>query len=155
MQVNYSKTYAVVKCNDLDAVVPLEVARITVTPYVGIRLDIIQPAEAYAQPIAKMISRARVLAMRLLGLQAKAYLLMGGGKIVVRNLPQLAAILPQFSVMPLFKNFTFVRGKFCSSLQCYQAPCACMSSHLSCLSFMWSDAFLFSCSKNVIHFWGS
>ena len=27
-------------------------------------------------------------------------------------------------------------------------------SHLSCMSFVWQDAFLFLCSQNVVHFWG-
>ena len=74
-----------------------------------------------------------------------------GGGIAVRNLPQFYR---NFPVMPLFKIFIFPEENSFLPFAVTRHTARVCCSHLSCMSFMWQDAFLFLCSQNVIHFWG-
>jgi hypothetical protein len=70
-------SYAVAKISDPEEAAPRFIAGLTVKPYVkylGIQLGNITAVEAYAQPIAKMMAWARILASLPLRMQEKAYL---------------------------------------------------------------------------------
>ena len=77
LRVNFSKTYAVVKCSDPDAPRPATLAGLTVKEqlkYLGIQLGYVTTAGAYAPVVAKMLARARTLATLPLGMEERAYL---------------------------------------------------------------------------------
>ena len=77
LRVNFSKTYAVVKCSDPDAPRLTTLAGLTVKEqlkYLGIQLGNVTTASAYAPVVAKMLARARTLATLPLGMEERVYL---------------------------------------------------------------------------------
>ena len=77
LRVNFSKTYAVIKCSDPDAPQVTTLAGLTVkkqVKYLGIQLGNVSVDNAYAPVIAKMLARARTLATLPLGMEERAYL---------------------------------------------------------------------------------
>ena len=83
LRVNFSKTYAVVKCSDPDAPRLAMLAGLTVKEqlrYLGIQLGNVTTTNAYAPVVAKMLARARAraraptLATLPLGMEERAYL---------------------------------------------------------------------------------
>ena len=75
----------------------------------------------------------------------------------VCNLTHFTAILPQFFSDPSIQKFYFIiyfsleENSF-TSFAVTRHTVRCVCSHLSCMSFVWQEAFLFLCSQNVVHF---
>ena len=79
---------------------------------------------------------------------------LGDGGVEVRNLPQFTAILPHFFSYVSIQNFHFSpEEKFFTPFAVTKYTVRRMCSHLSCMSLVWRDVFLFLCSQNVVRFW--